>query len=288
MSKEIRPHDLVTVTKTKHIVEVQHMEKRNGKSRIRKLNKDEYMNLNTGEVKDFDHTENRSENINSIRKTMKNLRYLINNNFEGKKNELHIILTYKENMTDNKQLYKDCDRFMKKLKYRQKTTIEYINVVEAQGRGAWHCHLLAVFPQQKEVFIRNSDLADMWGHGFVRLNRLEDVDNIGAYLSAYLADIELKEGMDPPAGEVLEKEVNGKKKRFIKGGRLHLYKTGMKLYRKSRGILPPDREQMTYKKSKKITGSANPHYRKTFEIESEDFTNTITFEQYNLKRQINE
>ncbi|WP_448192997.1 hypothetical protein, partial [Azospirillum sp. sgz301742] len=75
----------------------------------------------------------------------------------------------------------------------------------------------------------------------------------------------------------------GKEKKFIKGGRLHMYPPGMNLYRKSKGIQPPDREKMKWKEAKKIAGTA-PHYEKSYHIESEEFENTVTFIQYNTKR----
>lgn len=273
-----------------HIIEVQHMEKMNRSNHIRKLDKDSYVDLTTGEIKEFEHSQNRKDSYNSLRQTFKRLRYLINNNYTGRGNELHVILTYKENMTDTKRLYEDYDKFIKRLryKYKKKTSIDYLAVVEPQGRGAWHMHVLMRFNDLDTIYIKNSDLREIWGHGFVTIKRLDQVDNIGAYLSAYLADVELTEETVIQAlseGRGIEtKIVDGKEKRFIKGGRLHMYPVGMNLYRKSQGVVEPDRQEIKYEDIKKIVGSATPHYFKTYEIQSEDFENTITFIQYNLKR----
>jgi hypothetical protein len=280
----------VTVTQTGSIVEVQYMEKMNQTATIRKLNADEYVELSTGEIKEYQHIENRSQSYKSLRATFKKLRYLINNNFSGRKNELFVTLTYAENMTDTKKLYSDLEKFNKKLRYQYTnvTSVDYLSVVEPQQRGAWHVHVLFKFNDLESVFIPNSELASLWGHGFVKIKRVDGVDNIGAYLTAYLADLELspetlaialKSGHD-----VVEKEVDGQKKAFIKGGRLHMYPPGMNLFRKSKGILYPDREKMTYASAKKIVGSAQPHYKKKYEIQTDDFSNTLIFEQYNLKR----
>lgn len=291
------PNALVTVTCMNHIVEIQHMAKMNKRSHIRKLDKFHYVDLETGEKKEFCLTENRGENENSLRQTFKRLRYLINNNFVGKPNELHIIQTYAENMIDHKQLYKDFDKFIKRLKYKYKdrTTIDYISVVEPQGRGAWHCHVLMRFNDLESIFIPNDELRDLWGHGFVTIRPLKDVDNIGAYLSAYLTDVELDVEKTPQ--ENLEKalrhekrilkgvNVDGKEKMIVKGGRLHMYPSGMKLYRKSKGIEYPERQQMQYKNAKKIVGNATPHYQKKYAVETENFDNEVSFLQYNLKRE---
>ena len=260
------------------------MEHRNTECPIKKLSKDEYVVIDTGEIREFTHIDTRKDSLNSLRQTFKKIRYLINNNFEGRSNELHVTLTYAENMTDPKRLYEDVKNFVKRLKYEFKgrSTVDYINVVEPQGRGAWHCHLLLRFNDLDTVYIENSRLAEIWGYGFVTIKSLKDVDNIGAYLSAYLADVELSEENILTAVGSEIKEVDGKK--YIKGGRLHMYPPGMNLYRKSRGIVFPERENMRYKEAKKIVGAVTPHYEKTYCIETEDFQNTIHFQQYNTKR----
>jgi hypothetical protein len=289
--------DIVKVTQMNHIVEVQHMEKMNRKNHIKKLDKDRYVDITTGEIKDFEHSVTRKDNENSLRQTFKRLRYLINNNFVGSSNELHITLTYKENMIDTKRLYEDFDKFMKRLRYayKKQATIDYLTVVEPQGRGAWHCHVLIRFNDLDKVYIKNKDLREMWGHGFVTIKSLKDVDNIGAYLSAYLTDIELDiekfesgeydmKAVLSHEREVATKIVDGKEKKFIKGGRLHMYPPGMNLYRNSKGIVPPDREEMRFGDIKKIVGAATPHYQKSYHIQTDEFENTITFIQYNKKR----
>lgn len=284
----------VTVTKMGHLVEVQYLEKENKRSNILKLNKDEYLVLDTGEIKEYNHIENRSQSENSLRQTFKKLRYLINNNFRGNDNELFVTLTYAENMQDPERLYKDVEKFIKKLRYKfkDKTTIDYINVVEPQGRGAWHCHVLLRFNDLDDIYIPNDEVREMWGNGFVTVKSLNNVDNIGAYVSAYLADIELNDKTDlETVNRLLNEErkavkfIDGKK--YIKGGRLHLYPPGMKLYRTSRGIKKPNRVRMKYEDLKKeVVGSAKPHYSRVYKIDEENFKNTVIHEQYNLKRSI--
>ena len=281
----IKDSDVVKVTKMNHIIEVQHMEKVNRKANIKKLDSDTYVDISTGEIKEFQHSTNRQENQNSLRQTFKKLRYLINNNFTGKGNELHIILTYKRNETDTTALYNDFKRFMTRLKRKHNdTTIDYISVVEPQERGAWHCHVLMRFNELEKVFIKNKDLKELWGQGFVTIKSLKDVDNIGAYLSAYLADVEVKNELEGLGKEVQIKLVEGKEKRFVKGGRLHMYPPGMNLYRKSKGIIEPTRVEMTFGKVKKEVGGATPHFQKSITIQDGEFENTIQYVQYNTKR----
>jgi REP element-mobilizing transposase RayT len=261
------------------------MEKRNASCYIRKIDKDRYVRLDTGEIFDFVKSENRSDNENSLRQTFKKLRYLINNNFKGDPNELHITMTYAENMTDPERLYNDFKRFMTRLRRKYPgRSIDYLNVVEPQQRGAWHVHMLIKFNDMESIYISNKELADLWEQGFITIKSLKNVDNIGAYLSAYLTDIEVPEGLDVVHKDVVVKKVDGKEKRFIKGGRLWMYPPSMKLFRKSKGIVYPERIEMTYDDIKKVVGSAKPHYQKKYMVEQDNFKNTITYEQYNLKR----
>ena len=212
---------------------------------------------------------------------------MINNNFTGADNELFLTLTYAENMTDTERLYKDMDRFIKRFRYRyrDKGTIDYINVVEPQGRGAWHCHILLRFNDVDRIFIPWQDIVKIWTFGTIDIRKIDNVDNVGAYLTAYLADIPLEEYEGTESRAVLVKE--GKK--YVKGGRLHMYPVGMNIYRKSKGIQMPERKRMKYKNAKKQIGIAVPTYLKSYEIRDSDdkFINSISYEQYNIKRVTN-
>ena len=296
--QKIKDKKIVKVTNMGNITEIMYLDKScHNPIQIKKISKNEYVILSTGEVQKFKNTKNRSECVKSLRRTFKSIRELINTNFLGFANELCFTITYKENITDPKVLYKDFDKFIKKLKYKY-GSIDYINIVEPQGRGAWHCHILLRFNALKKVYIPNKEIAEMWGHGFVKVKAIKkNIDNLGAYLSAYLGDVELneeniKECLDTGAiktGDILnvkEVEVDGIKKKFIKGARLHFYPTGMNIYRCSRGIKRPTVSHMSYEKAKKIVGAATPTYSTCTLIQddNQNTVNTIIYEQYNLKR----
>lgn len=293
-ARELKNFDVVKVKKMNNIVEVMHIKKETlgGLDNVVRLNKDEYMLRDTGEIKEYKKSENRGQNIASLKKTFKKIRDLINNNFVGAPNELHVVLTYAENMRDSKKLYEDFKNFMKRFKYRFKHDMDYISVVEPQGRGAWHIHLLLRFNDLERVYIPNEKIAGIWRHGFTKTKSLENIDNIGAYLSAYLGDVELseealKEMAMNRRTEIKEVEVDGKKKKFIKGGRLYLYPPGMNIYRKSKGIKFPDEQYMKFSDVKKIVGNSQPTFERTIVIkdsETDRMYNEITYQSYNLKR----
>lgn len=296
--KQINGQKIVKLTDMGNIKEIMCFEKRFKNSmQIKKISKDEYIILATGEVQQFKKTSNRSEGKESLRRTFKHIRELINTNFFGFRNELCFTITYKDNVTDPKILYKDFDKFMKKVKYKY-NSVDYISVVEPQARGAWHCHILLRFNDFDKIYIPNKEISAMWGQGFVKVKAMnKDIDNLGAYLSAYLGDIELNDDNINEclkygyikSGQTLnykEVDVNGVKKRFIKGGRLHFYPTGMNIYRCSRGIKRPMVTHMSYDKAKKIVGAGTPTYSSCTIIQDDNgnTVNSIIHEQYNLKR----
>lgn len=300
---EVQPIDdaqKVKMVNMGHIIEIMAMEHLPDGDcfGVTKIDKDRYMINDTGEVLEYQHTENRTENVDNLRRTFKQLRYLINYNFHGSDNELAFTITYGRDkkdyntLRDPETLYKDFELFMKRLRYKYKD-IDYINVVEPQGDGVWHCHILLRFNDLKKAYIPNKEVAELWGQGFVTVKAIrKDVDNIGAYLSAYLGDIELTDKNLVDAykhGDKLiikEVEVEGKIKKFIKGGRLHYYPTGMRIYRKSQGIKHPPVDWLHFEEVKKIVGSGTPHYSRTIDIldENDEQLNSITYYQYNLKR----
>ncbi len=301
----------VTVTEMHHIKEVQYMEKMNNRANIKKLDNDRYINLRTGEVKEFKKSDTRIDNINSLNKTFKRIRYYIANNFTGAPNELYVVLTYGRNgrrVNDLNVYYNDLKDFIARLRYQYRdiSSIDYIQVVEPQSDGTWHGNLLLKFNDLKHIYIPNefdgdnrpvnAPIFELWGHGWVNIQRIKNVDNIGAYLSAYFTDLELKNDkldsnnkqlLNALANgmEVVEKEVQGVSKKFIKGGRLFYYPVGANIMSKSAGIKFPKRVRMRYYDFlQKIAGSVKPHYSRKIDIETDDFENTIIFEQYNLKR----
>ncbi|MGU8608455.1 rolling circle replication-associated protein, partial [Clostridium perfringens] len=270
---EINSKKKIKLTDMGNIKEIMYLQKSTMQPfGIKKISKNEYMVVATGEILEYkNRSENRSQDKESLRKTFKKLRELINTNFVGNRNELCFTITYKENVRDPKVLYKDFDKFMKKLKYRY-GSVDYINVVEPQERGAWHCHILLRFNDLKKAYIPNKEISEMWGKGFVKVKAMKkDIDNLGAYLSAYLGDIEITDSNVTQLVQdgaikvgqsisIKEIEIEGKKKKFIKGGRLHYYPTGMNIYRASRGIKQPIVSHISYEDAKKIVGAATPTY----------------------------
>lgn len=299
----INPNAIVKVTTMKHIVEVQFMEKRNSEAHIRKLDSERYVDLKTGEIREFEKTENRGQGENSLRKTFNRLRELLRTNFDGLANELFVTLTYRGELQTNDaaRVYSDFKKFIMRLKYGYQdiSSIDYVNVLEPHASGNFHMHVLMRFNDLDSIYVSNkvnkvtgesinAPMRDIWGNGNVTISSLKNCDDIGAYLTAYLTDIELPEGYKDIEKHLdfVEKEVNGKKKKFVKGARLRFYPTGVNIYRKSKGIVEAEKGYMSYKTAQKKLGAATPNFKYGVELidEENNFRNTLIKEQYNLKR----
>ncbi|SCY42841.1 rolling circle replication-associated protein [Lysinibacillus fusiformis] len=147
-----------------------------------------------------------------------------------------LTLTFKENEQDFTFTNSEFNKFIKRLNYdlykQKKQHLKYLAVWEKQKRGAIHYHVIFFnFP-----FIRIKDLQTIWGHGFVKLNRI-DVDsqeNRGRYVSKYFSkDLEFKEH---------------KKKAFFKSQNLK-----MPLVRRTNSLQPIDLSNKNIVYSKEYT-----------------------------------
>jgi hypothetical protein len=269
----------------------------------KKLDKDHYFDTRTGEVLEYEHIENRSEETRSIRNTLARIRALINTNVVEPDNCRWLTLTYAENMTDTKQLYEDFRRFWMRFCYWCKANghekPEYITVQEPQGRGAWHVHAFFIW-QSKAPFLPNEEIAKLWGNGYTKTTAMQDCDNVGAYFSAYLGDMPVdeiqkltaEEQQKATSGSLVEEKSftdeqgNAKKKKFVKGGRLYLYPPGMNIVRTTKGVKQPEVEYMSRESAEKKVCSAKQTFSRDYEIVNDDgqVVNVISKAYYNSKR----
>jgi len=291
--------DQVRIKEMGNIVELMYSDKKNSKIVIKKVSNDEYIDLRTGEVKQFQKMDNRACNLNEVRASLGRLRDYLNTNIVDTSKCRWVTLTYAENMTDPKQLKKDFEKFNKRMKYYLKDNpYEYIVAMEPQGRGAWHAHLVMIF-ENNAPYIENSIMAAKWGLGFTVTKKLENVDNVGAYLTAYLGDMDMADYKNLSSEEQdqlkvygikeVEIEENGKKvtKAIIKGGRLHMYPPKFNLYRCSKGIKKPVVTYETELQAQKKISAGTLTFEKTIELSDTDsqFKNTINYRHYNLIRE---
>lgn len=282
----IKKDSIVRYKKTGNVSEILFMSTRSRGSQIKKLNKEEYIVLKSGLVLNFNHIENRADDLKSVARSLALGRDMINSNVDDPKNCRWLTLTYAENMTDPKRLWLNFKVFIRDARNKY-GKFEYITAAEPQGRGAWHMHTLLIF-DHKAPFMKNEDISDLWAQGFVTVKKIDDVDNVGAYLTAYLGDYALEDydGNINGIKGIKTAVVNGKEKKFVKGGRLHMYPPGFHIFRWSRGVRRPEVERMKYEKAKEKVGTAIPTYTetKTLTDEKSGFESILSREYYNIHR----
>jgi hypothetical protein len=181
----------------------------------------------------------------SLRRAKNEIRRLINANSDIF--DKFITLTFQKNETDLDYCNYEFKKFIQRLKYNY-GNIEYIVVVEFQKRGAVHYHLLCNLG-----YVRNSTLRKIWGNGFVKINRIDRVDNLGAYVTKYM-----------------QKDINDERLQ------------GRKSYFRSKGL----KEPITYTTKKEVESLAvsllhdlQPVYENTVNSE---YTGLTTYKQFNL------
>ena len=298
----IPKNTIVSCKEMGNIYELCYQDKVNDQILIKKINENEYIYLPTGEVLQCNHITNRSQSLFQVGQSLKRLRDYINTNVVEPKNCKWVTLTYKENMTNTKRLYEDFKKFIKRFNYHFKEyKFEYIVAMEPQGRGAWHAHLILIF-DRLAPYIPNKTIEKLWQQGFCKTKKLDNVDNVGAYLTAYLGDIEYTDKNFKDALKnmsfVAVKEVNEiegiklkEPKKFIKGGRLYMYPPKFNLYRCSRGIKKPKKYLIDYETARKKIGLSQPTFSSAIKLIDVidlsgdiQFQKTIAYEFFNTKR----
>lgn len=291
-----QPNEQVRLKRTGDILEIRHMT-RQPQPTILKIDKDHYLVLSegTGEVKTCRHSVTRADNLQSVRRSLAKLRDLLNTNVTDPRKARWLTLTYAENMTDSEKLYCDFHDFILRLRYYLKRNhlpkVEYIAAAEPQARGAWHLHIVLIFAATKAPFIANETIEQIWGHGFTKIKKLNNIDNIGLYLTAYLCDMELSDTLgnvsiaDKGIKNVELLDENGKRvsKAMVKGSRIFLYPKGFRIYRKSKGITNPEIQLCTFSQALEQVSNAKLTFERTVQIIDEQghVVNTISYRRYN-------
>lgn len=275
------------ITLTGRVSRLKYLQHRNFHNVIKLLPGKMYMDKRTGEVKERKfNAKTRQDNIKNARKSLQRGRDLINTNCINLNNIVWVTFTYAENMIDENQLYNDWKNFNDA--YRRRIGIyEYIIAVEPQARGAWHIHAFLIFDY--EPYIDYDLIRYVWGHGRVEVQYLRgDIDNLGAYLSAYLTNAELHDIAEFNGYHdinIVNCERNTKS--YVKGQRIYMYPSNMKIFRASKNIKKPIEVWTTAEKARKKVSGDTLTYDKYVEAEIKtkhgDYTNIIYTEYYKQK-----
>ena len=286
----IRPnaHETVSVKSAGNVTEIKYVRYRGKGGTTKKLSKTEYVDTRTGEIKQFNPQIKRTDDIVSVVRTIKQGRDIIRANCFEPRLCRFLTLTYADNMTDPKKLANDYKNFLKRLPEDIKP-YKWVSAVEPQKRGAWHLHVIFVY-QTEAPYVENSVIRNAWKQGFVRVEAVDDVDDIGAYLCAYLTDVDVSDEVIKPNADyktVIDKDT-GTPKRIQKGARLCMYPAGMHIFRWSKNCIKPSLEIMTSTKADERIKNHTLVYENTSYIEDTEsgFKNTINTRVYNKARKV--
>lgn len=249
---KITSADSVTVCITNHIIDVTVKRKQNtvGLRDIVKVDKDHYMIISTGEIKEYSHSKNQSNKISNNRRKCMNkkfsyLRQFINTNFKGEDCERHITLTYGNPTKEMAKAKSDFKKFWKRFVYRY-GDMEYIAVFEPHKSGAWHIHVLVKNKSGKTLNLSKKEVEQIWKNGFVKITRLNH-DDIGGYFRNLLG----------------QEDISDKKK---KSARLDYYPLHAKIYTSSKGMSEPSLLHTDEEGVKEIVGDRKPCFEQGYSI----------------------
>jgi len=152
----------------------------------------EKLNVNSGGYHEGDG-EHKEENYKQRQRKRRNtIRQLICTNFDS--NSKFITLTFNDSQEHDIKNVQECNAYFRlfilRLKY-QYPDLKYVAVIEFQDkneRGAVHYHMVSNLP-----YVKKTELQKIWGGGFVKINAIDKVDNVGAYVVKYMvADMDDK------------------------------------------------------------------------------------------------
>jgi hypothetical protein len=219
----------------------------------------EHLNVKGGGYHPGDGKDKEENYARTQRRRKNELRRLITQNFEATGSKF-VTLTFDNARDFDIKDVKACNRYFKKFIQRLKrrySEMRYVSVIEFQDkndRGAVHYHMICNLP-----YIRKSELAEIWGAGYVKINRIDNVDNVGVYVTAYMtADMDDKRLM------------------------------GLKAYNASRGLQRPieakswqEEDWNQLRELEMITEKLEPSYCGQYESSE---AGHIEYKQYNLSR----
>lgn len=175
----------------------------------------------------------------------RDLRRIVNSNIMPYSKFL--TLTFKDNVQDIKLCNREFSKFIQRLNYYLKFKVQYSGVIEFQKRGAIHYHVI-IYNIKDKIDLKK--LKDIWGYGFVKLNKIDNCDNVGAYVCKYMTKTDDE--------------------------RLR----GQKMYFNSRGLKKPieiKESALVLALDKSLQGSTP-----TFESEFDSDYNSVVYKQYKI------
>ena len=113
-------------------------------------------------------------------RSARNVRRLVNSNIE--EYSKFVTLTLEEDIRELKDANYIFKKFKQRLEYQLKINLKYLCVPEFTKKGRVHFHVIFF----NLPFIKNTTLGMIWGHGFIKINKIDNCDNVGSYVAKYM------------------------------------------------------------------------------------------------------
>ncbi|NLK50944.1 MAG: hypothetical protein GX295_00640 [Syntrophomonadaceae bacterium] len=211
---------------------------------------------NGGRDKVADDESKEKNRKDTLRRARQNLRRTVNANvwaYGERCLPKFLTLTFGDNVTDLDVAHYEFLKFIKRLNYlvfgTKVANLRYTAVPEFQKRGAVHYHVVLY----NLPFVESKVIEEVWGNGFIKINKIDDVDNVGAYVCKYMV-----------------KELDDRLR-------------GRKCYFNSRGLFKPIVIE-DEKKVENIKNSLPGEKRTVFTVYENDYTGITIYKQYNLNK----
>lgn len=205
----------------------------NKKGTIKKLDKDTYVVLRTGEVRRYNSKSKEDEHNEEVARKLSMLREIIRANVRSEK-DFFAVLTYSCKQTDCVKMQEDIEKCIRRLRSNHK--MQYIAIPELQRCGKWHIHLLICDLDDGDV-ITSRELKKAWECGRVYIRPVRDTNAVSLYLSE-----------------------NHGHKRIMRRS----YPANMRLYRCSRGIKRPATSIMGSNNVKEVVRGCKTLFRRRY------------------------
>lgn len=272
-TRKINDNDSVNYTLINDEIRITHNSFHNTVARMKKMNNRFGINVETGELIEFNRSQNRGQRICDFKRSLSNLRDIIKLNVVELEKCFFITLTYEDNISDRNVLRKDFDNFIRKFR-RKFGGCKYINAVEYQGRGALHCHLIVIFNEVPIVSITNEDINKCWKLGSANIGPVTSAEADAKYLTNFLFGYN-------EDNEDLDYQFKSKKQR--KSERIGFYKSNSRLYSCSQDIKRPEVvKNVSYSEVKKMFNLTE--CEKSLSIWNDD-NNIVTIENYKIGKE---
>lgn len=212
---------------------------------------------NGGRYKEADEKGKEKNRQDTLRRARQEIRRIVNANVGAYGPEFtakFLTMTFADNVTDLDYANQEFKKFIKRLNYyvfgTKEANLRYTVIVEFQKRGAVHYHVMLY----NVPFMPVKEISRIWGHGHVWINKIDDVDNVGAYVCKYLTKAQDDERL-----------------------------RGRKCYFNSRGLFKPVVIE-DEKKTETIKQSLPDEFMTVSTQYENEHLGKISYKQYNLKR----